>query len=131
MIRLKQKNVVHCFQQSWVDRSSALKRSRSILILSPSHVKKTRQKREFSSFFDICWTKNSKQKQHGVHMLNFQDISDLINKKCFNGLKNEYNVQLVSHKFHNNGKIFFFSFINFIMKFIKLELKPQMVQLKD
>ena len=40
----------------------------------------------------------------GLKMLDFQDILDLINKKCLNGLKNEYDVQLVSDKFHNNGK---------------------------
>ena len=74
------------------------------MLLSPSCVKKTRQKREFSSFFDICWTKNSKQKQQGLNMLNFQDILDLIDKKCFNGLINGHDVQLGGHKFHKNGK---------------------------
>ena len=57
-----------------------------------------------SGFLNICWTKNSKQKQHGVNMLNFQDILDLIGKKCFNGLINGHDVQLGGHKFHKNGK---------------------------
>ena len=59
---------------------------------------------DLSSFFDICRTKNSKQKQHGLNMVNFQDILDLIGKKCFNGLINEHDVQLGGHKFHKNGK---------------------------
>ena len=37
-------------------------------------------------------------------MVNFQDILDLIDKKCFNGLINGHDVQLSGHKFHNNGK---------------------------
>ena len=45
---------------------------------SPTCVKKTRQKRDMSGFFDICWTKNSKQKEHGLNIVNFQDILDLI-----------------------------------------------------
>ena len=57
-----------------------------------------------SGFFDICWTKNSKQKQHGLKMPKFQDILDLINKKCLNGLKNYHDMQLGGHKFHKNGK---------------------------
>ena len=31
-----------------------------------------------------------------LNQLIFQDSLDLIDKKCFNGLKNEYDVQLVS-----------------------------------
>ena len=38
-------------------------------------------------------------------MLSFQDILDHFrSKKCFNDLKNEYDVQLMAHKFHKNGK---------------------------
>ena len=43
-------------------------------------------------------------------MINSEDILDLINRKCFKGLKSEYDVQLVFHvqlvspKFHKNGK---------------------------
>ena len=38
-------------------------------------------------------------------MLSFQDILDHFrSKKCFNDLKNEYDVQLGGHKFHKNGK---------------------------
>ena len=37
-------------------------------------------------------------------MLNFQEILDLIDKKCFNGLINGHDVQLGGHKFHKNGK---------------------------
>ena len=37
-------------------------------------------------------------------MVNFQDILDLIDKKCFNGLINGHDVQLGGHKFHKNGK---------------------------
>ena len=63
-----------------------------------------RDERDFSGFFDIHWTKKSKQKQHGLNMVNFQDILDLIDKKCFNGLINGHDVQLGGHKFHKNGK---------------------------
>ena len=37
-------------------------------------------------------------------MVNFQNILDLIDKKCFNGLINGHDVQLGGHKFHKNGK---------------------------
>ena len=63
-----------------------------------------RDEHDFLGFFDIYWTKKSKQNQHGLNMVNFQDILDLIDKKCFNGLINGNGMQLGGHKFHKNGK---------------------------
>ena len=67
------------------------------MLFSPSRVKKTRQN-AMNAIFWVFLT------FIGLDMVDFQDILDLINKKCLNGLKNEYDVQLGGHKFHKSGK---------------------------
>ena len=67
-----------------------------------------RDQRDISGFFDIDWTKKSKQTQHGFDLLHFSRYLVLLKSKSV--LKSLYDVQLVSHvqlwghKFHKNGK---------------------------
>ena len=60
--------------------------------------------RVFLTFIGLRNQNKTKTAWIKLNMVNFQDILDLIDKKCFNGLINGHDVQLCGHKFHKNGK---------------------------
>ena len=60
--------------------------------------------RVFLTFIGLRYQNKTKTAWIKLNMVNFQDILDLIDKKCFNGLINGHDVQLGGHKFHKNGK---------------------------